>query len=434
MRSNSTKKNQRARLAIVLVALLAPPLSLASDSGWSPTQSVETSRAQHRRLPVDDIWWSRTGEDMAWNFKNLHQLFPTAIVPRLGRISELALQPSPDIASYRVSTPRGEMPFEAFIESDLSTTLGVIIVHQGKIVFERYPRMQDFEMPVYWSVAKAFVGIIARILEERGELDVSRTIDDYIPALIKSSLAGIQVRALLDMASGLDCGDDYEDRTSCYYRYSMAIGDGFRTEDAPDNPYDFAASLEVERVGPPGITYAYSGFDTFVIGWLVEEITGLRFQDVLAREIWQHIGAESHAAYIAPRYGIAVTHGGFIARLRDLARLGMLFTPSWQRVSETRIISQQHIDFLKTAGTPALQYSAALPGAEAPVLVDTLYQWDGVYPNGFMVKGGWAGQGLMVNPDWDLVAVFASYNRDDDASETALEPVVWQLLHDLFAP
>ena len=85
-------------------------------------------------------------------------------------------------------------------------------------------------------------------------------------------------------------------------------------------------------------------------------------------------------------------------------------------------------------GSAALRYKAELPGRASPVLVDTLYQWDAVYPNGFIVKGGWAGQGLMVNPVWDLVVVFASYHRDDAASEMALEPVLWEMIHDLFAP
>ena len=35
------------------------------------------------------------------------------------------------------------------------------------------------------------------------------------------------------MSTGLDCQDEYQDRQSCYYQYSMAIGDGFREEDAP---------------------------------------------------------------------------------------------------------------------------------------------------------------------------------------------------------
>lgn len=421
--------------AIVLLLGCVLPIGMAAEPAtpeFQPRQSVHTLREQHRRLPMDDIWWSRTGEDMAWNFKNLSQLFPTAIVHRFGAVSQLASEPNPEIASYEVETPNGAMPFEAFIESEFSTTLGVVVVHKGNIVFERYPRMRDYEMPVYWSVAKAFVGMLVRILEERGEIQVNRAINHYIPVLEGSSLAGIPIRAILDMASGLDCGDEYEDRTSCYHRYAMSVGDGFRTPDAPDNPYDFAASLKAEVLGDPGTTYAYSGLNTFVLGWLVEEVTGLPFQDVLSREVWQHLGAESHAAYIAPRYGIALTHGGFIARMRDVARLGMLFTPSWQRVSQRPVVSAQHLEFLRTGGNSALRFEETLPDAQAPVWVDTLYQWDAVYPNGIISKAGWAGQGLIINPLWDLVVVFTSYNKDDEASEIALQPVLWEMIHALY--
>ena len=127
-----------------------------------------------------------------------------------------------------------------------------------------------------------------RILEERGEVDVSLPIEHYIRAMQQSSFAGIPVRAILDMATGLDCADEYKDRASCYYRYSMAIGDGFRTEDAPDNPYDYAAQLRTSSLAAPGETYSYSGLNTFVLAWLIEEVTGLPFQEVFTREVWRH--------------------------------------------------------------------------------------------------------------------------------------------------
>ena len=396
------------------------------------TQDVETLRRQHRRLPTDDIWWTVTGADMAWNFKNLQQLFPTAIVHRSGVVTELASRPNPDIANFPVETPDGPMRFEAFIESDFSTALGVVIAHRGEIVFERYPRMRDYEMPVYWSVAKAFVGILVRILEERGEVDVSLPIEHYIRAMQQSSFAGIPVRAILDMATGLDCADEYEDRASCYYRYSMAIGDGFRTEDAPDNPYDYAAQLKTSTLAAPGETYSYSGLNTFVLAWLIEEVTGLPFQEVFTREVWRHLGAESHAAYIAPRYGIPVSHGGFLARMRDVARLGILFTPSRGLITTQPVISEEHLALLMSDGNPNLRRAEAVPGSGEEVLVDTLYQWDGIYPNGTLIKGGWAGQGLIINPRWDLVAVFTSYNKDDEESEIALKGVVWELVHNLY--
>ena len=86
------------------------------------------------------------------------------------------------------------------------------------------------------------------VVLERGEIDVSRSIDHYIPRLSDSSFAGIPVRHVLDMATGLDCAEEYVDKTACYYRYSMAIGDGFRTADAPDNPVRMAICNMARRL------------------------------------------------------------------------------------------------------------------------------------------------------------------------------------------
>ena len=417
--------------------LLLPALPLLSEAAagqpqlpqFEPAAPFAVVQRQHRRLPADDIWWTVNGPDMAWNFKNLHQLFPTVNVYRNGPVAELESAPMAEIADYPIDTPEGLLRFADFIASDQSTTLGVVILHRGRIAFERYPRMQPYEMPVYWSVAKVLPATVIRIMEERGEVDVRQPIEAYIPELSKSSLAGASVRDILDMASGLDCADEYDDRGSCYYRYSMAIGDGFRTEDAPDNPYDFVASLKAGRHAPPGEVFSYSGLNTFVLAWLVEKLTGMPFQDALSKEVWFHIGAESNASYIAPRYGVAVTHGGFLARMRDLARFGLLFTQSYGKVSDRRIISEAHVEFLLNGGNPRLLANA---GARAPGIKHNIHQWDAVHADGTLFKGGWAGQGLVINPVWDLVAVFTGYFKDDAYSEVALQPKLLQVLRGVF--
>jgi len=406
--------------------------STAWPAAYVPANQVETIQRQMRRLPDDDIWWTVDGQDMAWNFRNLHLIFPTARVPRNGPVRELARRPMPEIGDYLVSTPDGPMRFESFLESEYSTAMGVAILHKGEIVFERYPRMREHEQTVYWSVSKVFPATVIRLLEERGLVDVSRPVEDYIPALAGSSFAGTPVRHILDMASGLACGDAYEDWNSCYYLYSMAIGDGFRTEDAPDNPYDFAATYRAKRVAPSGQVFSYSGLDTFILGWLVEEVMDMPFQDAFAREIWSRIGAESDAAYIAPRYGIPVTHGGFVSRLRDLARFGLLFTPSWGVVSDEQIISAAHIELLRHGGDPKLRLNAGLPGVAESGIRHNVYQWDAIYDNDTFYKGGWAGQGLAVNPTRDTVAVFASYFRDDEHSEVPLGSAVFEVLDGVF--
>jgi CubicO group peptidase (beta-lactamase class C family) len=369
---------------------------------------------------------------MAWNFKNLHMIFPTVNVYRDGPVRELASRPMKEIGEFEIDTPEGRMSFEEFIYSDQSTTMGVVVLHKGDIVYERYPRMQEYEKPVYWSTSKIFPSTIIRLLEERGLVDVSKPIETYIPKLANSSFAGSSVRHILDMSSGLDCSDEYESWDSCYYRYSMAIGDGFRTEDAPDNPYDFAATYEAVREAPPGHKFSYSGLNTFILGWLVEEVMGMPFQDAFSKEIWTKIGAEADGSYIAPRYGIPVTHGGFVSRMRDLARFGLLFTPSYGVVSSEKIISDSHIDLIRNGGDPSLRLNAGLPGVEESGVKHNVYQWDEIYANDNFFKGGWAGQGLVVNPTRDVVAVFTGYFKDDQYSEVRLEPKLFEVLDGVF--
>jgi CubicO group peptidase (beta-lactamase class C family) len=398
---------------------------------FRPADTALAVRRHHRRVPSDDMWWTVTGEEMGWMHKNAHQLFPTVNVYRNGPVRELEYARMDEIAGFIVDTPDGPMPFEEFLHSDQSTALGVVILHKGKIVFESYPRMQEHEKIIYWSTVKVFVGTIVRILEERGEIDVSQPIKAYIPELSESSFADITVRNLLDMASGLDCYDEYVDRQSCYYQYSMAIGDGFRDDSAPDNPYDFLASLQVSKHAEQGTQFSYSGVNNFVLAWLVEKVTGLPFQDVFTKEIWYHIGAEADASYIAYRYGIALTHGGFLSRMRDLARFGLLFTPSYSLVSDRKIISDEHIDFLQNDGNPALLAKEDVPWVAESGIKHNIYQWGAIYTNGNMAQGGWGGQGLIVNPKHDLVAVFTSYFKDD-YSEVNVQPMVFEVLEGVF--
>ena len=412
--------------------VIEPP-QVASDTGvFRPATGLRDSLRHHRNLIQDDIWWTVTGDEMAWTHKNAHQLFPTANVYRNGAVRALESAPVAAIGGYPVTTPTGALPFDEFLDSRQSTAMGVVILHEGKIVFERYPRMRDYEKPIYWSVAKVMPATVIRILEERGEVEVSRPIEAYLPELAASDFAGTSVRNILDMASGLDCQDEYDDRQSCYYRYSMAIGDGYRDAKAPDNPYDFLATLRVSRHAPQGAEFSYSGVNTFLLGWLVEKLTGYPFQDVFTREIWWHLGAEADASFIAYRYGIPLTHGGFLAKPRDLARFGLLFTPSYGVVSPRRIISKSHIELLRFGSNPALrEYADAGAAGEVPY-IHNIYQWDYVHPDGTLYKGGWGGQGLIVNPVLDIVAVFASYFKDDEYSEVDLDKAIFEVLNGVY--
>ena len=374
------------------------------------------------------------GEAMAWNNKNLNRLFPTVNVYRAGPVSELERRPMPEIANYEIDTPSGSMRFADFLGSDLSTCMGMVVLHEGRIVFEDYPRMEPYERPIYWSVTKVLVSAVVSILEDRGTVDIDMPIETYLPQLIGSSYERITVRNILDMATGVDCSEEYYDRSSCFYGLMETTGEAHWDETSPADPYAYIASLDVGSFAEQGTSFEYGSINTYILGWLVEELMGMPFQDALTREIWTHIGAEGDAAILAPRFGVPMFAGGFLGRVRDFARFGLLYTPSYGVVSDRKIISDVHIELIKNGGRPELLANARFGVSEAVkegIVRHNVYQWDRVFANNDLYKGGWAGQGLLVNPDRDLVAVYVGYFKEDQ-SELDVLPRLRQVLNGVF--
>ena len=413
--------------AVLKTFLLFPVIFGLNALCETTTSSAEYSREQIEKLPKEDIWWTTNGENMLWSFKNLHTIFPTVTVHRKGPVKPLGLNINNRIGTTAVPTNSGTMSFSDFLDSEESTAIGIVILHKGKVVFERYPRMRPQEKPVHWSVTKILVSSLVAILEAEGRVDVEDTIEKYIPELRGSDFSGLKIKNILDMATGLNCSEEYIDKTSCYYVYSSAIGDGYWDESSPDNPYDYVSRLRVGKYAEQGTQYDYSGINTFVLGWLVEKITGLQLQEAASSMIWSKIGAESDAAFFAPRFGVPVMHGGLLARPRDLARFGLLFTPSHNVVSDKPIFSDEYINKLLNEGRPELLGKYLPEGGK-----HNIYQWDMVFEDGSLYKGGWAGQGIIVNPVNDYVLVWNSYFKDKDESETKLTPIIFHIANKTF--
>jgi CubicO group peptidase (beta-lactamase class C family) len=416
---------------IVLIAALN-----LNGSEFRSSSTVEEVRDHISRLPEDDIWWSVTGEEMRWNNLNLQRIYPTASVFRAGPVRELKYRPNAAIVEFPVLTPSGPMGFRDFLDSQHSSSLGVVIAHQGDIVFEHYARMQAHEKPIIWSVSKVLVSAVVGILEDRGKVDIDHPIETYIPELSSSSYAGITVRNILDMATGVDCPEEYEDRSSCYNLLMQAMGETWWDEDSPDNPYEFLAGLKVGRYAEQGKSFDYGSINTDILGWLVEKVTGMPFQDALSREIWTRAGMEADAAYVAPRFGVPHWDGGFLAQMRDMVRFGLLFTPSYSVVSDRPLISRAHVNKLLDGGRPELLQNARNTGwknyaHEAEQVKHNTWQWDLVWHNGDIYKGGWAGQGLLVNPRRDVVAVYTGYFKHD-YSELPVLPRLREVLNAVY--
>ncbi|MFT6753826.1 MAG: hypothetical protein ACJA2O_004022, partial [Candidatus Azotimanducaceae bacterium] len=70
--------------------------------------------------------------------------------------------------------------------------------------------------------------------------------------------------------------------------------------------------------------------------------------------------------------------------------------------------------------------------ADLSEIKHNVYQWDKVFKNNDIYKGGWAGQGLLINPDRDLVAVYLGYAKDDVFSQLSVLTRLRQVLNAVY--
>ena len=122
--------------------------------------------------------------------------------------------------------------------------------------------------------------------------------------------------------------------------------------------------------GEPGTRYEYASLNTYVVTLILEKVTGKPFEDLVTEQIWSQSGMEGDGVLGLTVSGEPSSPGAFAARLRDLARFGMLFTPSWNVVAKKRVVSEQY--FAKAKAEDLLkQINAALTYVAYPIAEET---------------------------------------------------------------
>jgi CubicO group peptidase (beta-lactamase class C family) len=143
---------------------------------------------------------------------------------------------------------------------------------------------------------------------------------------------------------------------------------------------------------------------------LVERVSGQRVAEFVSDRVWSKLGAEGDAIVALNLDGRAGMYGMFSSRLRDLARYGMLYTPSWDVVATERVVPQSLLDRIRDGCRPEIFESGVPlgmdPGGERPRCNSR--HWDAIFPDGDFFKLGARGQGLYISPARDVVVAFFS--------------------------
>jgi CubicO group peptidase (beta-lactamase class C family) len=381
---------------------------------WSLVTGHSVVTGHSPYATFDHATWFSGGDVTLYAFSHPSEFFPHAVLHRAGPVAELAVEAvdDPAVAELPVTTRIGEMSFDAYVRHPESGVDGVVVLRGGRIIYESYPRMQPWDQHILMSVSKAYASTLIAILEARGLVDIDRPVETYIPELRGSGWEGVSVRDINDMASGIDARehdpDAYSDTSHPYYDYEASIGTIPATERTPWSTYAYTAALKSAR--PAGEAFEYTSVDTFVLGWVCEAVTGLSFSDLLSREIWSKIGAESDGLMRVSRAGAAAADGGIAATLRDVARFGLLFTPSWRTVASEPVLPAGLVERIQQEGRREMYLAGSgehfsAPYGDDPPLYNA-WQWDSVWADGDFHKGGMGGQGLHVSPSRDVVVAF----------------------------
>ncbi len=151
--SRIAKSQQMLLLAAThCVALIMPSPVLAQP----PVPS-----AMRAQVTVEN--WDKGGAVSHWAYLHVSEVSPTAVIRRGRSIVDLPQQLRPEIGALKLSLPgEPEETLEQFVNN--GAVDGCIVLHAGKIVFEKYPTIHPDDLHLAMSVGKAFVATALALL------------------------------------------------------------------------------------------------------------------------------------------------------------------------------------------------------------------------------------------------------------------------------
>ena len=352
-----------------------------------------------------------------WTFSHMREFLPTADVARgPGKAYEF---------------PRAEQDLDAVPYTDMdgqsrtwSEALaktwsdGVVVVHRGRIVYERYfGELSPEKQHLAFSVTKSFVGTLAAMLAAEGKIDPAGLVTKYVPELANSAYGDATVRQVMDMTTGLKYVENYSDPKAAVFEY-MAAG-GFAPPApgvvVPASIYDFLRTLQKEGEHDQG--FAYKSVNTEVLAWVIQRASGMRLPELLSDRIWQKIGAEQNAAMLLDRNGTPSGGGGLNATLRDLARVGEMMRLEG-RFNGQQIVPAEVIKDI-AAGADRAKFAK---GGYATLSNWSYHNMWWVSDQGYYMARGIYGQALYVDPVHELV--IARFGSHPLAANTVQDPII----------
>lgn len=343
-----------------------------------------------------------------WSFSHWRELRPTTAVPRGAvRASSLASAPRSHLDAVTFVPMGGTTPVTWADSRVANYTDGILVLHRGRIVYERYFGALTSDRPhIAFSVTKSFIGTIATMLIAEGALDPAAQVSKYIPELARSGFGDATVAQVLDMTTAIDFVENYTGESPTMDIYRKATGFDPRPPEAsgPDSIYPFLAT--VPKKGAHGEEFHYRTPNVDVVGWLIARVTGKSPAVVLSERIWSRMGAEDDAYLQVDKNGVPLTGSTLNARLRDLARFGELMRLGG-KANGQQVVPSAAVEEIRAGGDRKAFVTGGyttLPGWSYHN-----FWWVSHDDHGLYMARGIHGQAIYIDPKAEMViARFAS--------------------------
>lgn len=276
-------------------------------------------------------------------------------------------------------------------------TIGLIVVHRGQIVYERYaPGFDPTTRTRTWSTAKSIAVTLIGMLVDDGRLSLDEPLgSEWLPEAPSPEADprnAITLRHVLHMSSGLEPVDDRG--------HEYAIGSGL-------SYWTGASSVDGARgralIREPGTVWNYENYDT-LLGVLAMKLALGGDEDPAAylefprRALLDRIGMRNTLVGV-DRFGDFVLSSQVYTTARDLARFGLLYEQGGTWNGE-RLLSEAWIEFVRTPA-PATREGGGFYGGHWWLPVPGRHS----VPADAYSTAGNRGQYVVVVPSRDLVIV-----------------------------
>lgn len=309
--------------------------------------------------------------------------------------------------SLGISSRKIKQYIEVLEKAGLSTH-DIIIARGGKIAFETYwkPFHRDFLHRMY-SVTKSFVALAVGFLEQDGLIDLDDPISKYFPEECKDqpdeNMRNQTIRHMLMMSTAM---------VEQYW---------FDKPVHPDRVKFYFENNNVSR--PSGTIFQYDSMGSFVVGAMVERVTGKPLMDYLREKFMDEIGVSKEAYMLKCPGGHSWSDSALVCKAMDLMKVAQ-FTLNGGSWKGKQLLNEK---FVKDA-TSCLITNNALGDEEHAALGYGYYLWR-TKRNSFFFNGMGC-QFAICSPDKDMIFVYNADNQGKDYAKKVIIDNYFDILYD----